>query len=164
MIRLGCCSSPRSPFDTDRNKTLLVEEYLNKTSPYLKGIINNFKKSQIIPYNLITSIDNDEQHVMHSKSDNIEIVIINETDKIIAKLFDSIKNRYQNNLESMSRSEFAFNYFHLLYYKCHKTNANRGGSYKGRLNWIKKERATINFINKKDSIRCQYFVTVAFES
>ena len=27
-----------------RNKPLLVEEYLNKISPYLKGIINNLKK------------------------------------------------------------------------------------------------------------------------
>ena len=29
----------------DRNKTLLVEEYLNKIRPYLKNIINNLKKS-----------------------------------------------------------------------------------------------------------------------
>ena len=27
----------------DRNKTLLVEEYLNKIRPYLKDIINNLK-------------------------------------------------------------------------------------------------------------------------
>ena len=27
-----------------RNKTLSVEEYRNKIKPYLKGIINNFKK------------------------------------------------------------------------------------------------------------------------
>ena len=29
----------------DRNKTLLVEEYLNKIRTYLKDIINNIKKS-----------------------------------------------------------------------------------------------------------------------
>ena len=28
----------------DRNKTLSVEEYLNKISPYVKDIINNLKK------------------------------------------------------------------------------------------------------------------------
>ena len=28
----------------DRNKTLSVEEYLNKIRPYLKDIINNLKK------------------------------------------------------------------------------------------------------------------------
>ena len=29
----------------NRNKTLSVEEYLNKIKPYLKDIINNLKKS-----------------------------------------------------------------------------------------------------------------------
>ena len=31
--------------NSDRNKTLLVEVYLNKISPYFKDIKNNFKKS-----------------------------------------------------------------------------------------------------------------------
>ena len=38
---------------------------------------------------------------MNSKSDNIEIMINNEADKVIKELFDSLKNRYQNNMESM---------------------------------------------------------------
>ena len=56
----------------DRNKTLSVEEYLNKISPYLKDIINNLKKSgawkiqSTIANNFISSIDNHEDHVMHS--------------------------------------------------------------------------------------------------
>ena len=50
--------------------------------------------------NFISSIDNDEELVMHSKSDNIEIMINNEADEVIKELFDSIKNRYQNNLQS----------------------------------------------------------------
>ena len=31
--------------NTDRNKKIAVEENLNKSRPYLKDIINNFKKS-----------------------------------------------------------------------------------------------------------------------
>ena len=31
----------------DRNKALSVEKYLNKIRPYLKGIINNLKKSDL---------------------------------------------------------------------------------------------------------------------
>ena len=64
----------------NKNKTL-SEEYLNKVSPYLKDIINNLKKSDTwktqltIVNNFISSIDNDEVGVMHSKSDNIEILI-----------------------------------------------------------------------------------------
>ena len=44
---------------------------------------------------------------MHSKTDNIEIMNNYEADKVMKELFDSLKNRYQNNLES---SEFNFDY------------------------------------------------------
>ena len=51
-----------------------------------------------------------------------------ETDEVIEELFESLKKRYQNKLEeSMKGKEFVFNYVHLLYYKCHKINRNRGG-------------------------------------
>ena len=118
--------------DGDRNKTLSVEEYLNKIRLHLKDIINNVKQSDtlkiqlIIVINFISSIDNDEERVMHSKSDNIEIMI---NDEFIKEFFDSVKNRYQNNLELMKSSEFVFDYVHLFYYKYHKINPNCGGSY-----------------------------------
>ena len=63
---------------------------------------------------------------MHSKIDNIETMINDEADEFIKKLFDSLENRYQNNLESMEGSEFLFDYVQLLYYKWHKINPNRG--------------------------------------
>ena len=64
-------------------------------------------------------------------------------DEIIEELIDSLKNRYQNNLESMKGSEFVFNYVHLLYYKCHKINPNRGGSYINFPDWIKENMLSI---------------------
>ena len=64
---------------------------------------------------------------MHSKNGNMEIMINDEADVVIKELFDSLKNRYQNNLESLKGSEFVFQNVHLLYYKCHKINSNRGG-------------------------------------
>ena len=54
--------------------------------------------------------------------------------RLLKKLFKSLKNRYQNNFESMKSSESVFDNVHLLYYKCHKINSNRGGSY---IDWIK---------------------------
>ena len=51
--------------------------------------INNFKKSDTWKIQLkkangfISSIDNDEEHVMHSKSDNIEVIINDEADEVI---------------------------------------------------------------------------------
>ena len=79
--------------------------------------------------NFISFTDNDEERVIHSKSDNKEIMINDEADEVIKNIFKSIKNRYQNYLESMKGSEFVYDYVHLLYYKCHKVNLNRGGSY-----------------------------------
>ena len=32
---------------------------------------------------------------MHSKSDNIEIMVNDEADKVTKELFDSLQNRYQ---------------------------------------------------------------------
>ena len=60
----------------------------------------------------------------------------------------------------MKGSEFAFDYVQLLYYKCHKTNLNRVGSYIDPPAWIKNNKATINCFNKKDGKCFQYAVTV----
>ena len=57
--------------------------------PYLKGIINNLKKpgtwkiQLIIAKNFISSTDNDQERVMHLKSDNIEIMINDQTDEVM---------------------------------------------------------------------------------
>ena len=55
---------------------------------------------------------------------------------------DSLKNRYQINLELIKSSEFAFDYVQLSYYKCHKINPNRSESYIDFLDWIKSKKGT----------------------
>ena len=82
---------------------------------------------------------------MHSKRDNKEIMSNDKADEVINKLFESLLNRYQNNLEeSMQGSEFVFSYVHSLYYKCHEINPNCGGSYIDYPDWMKNKKATIN--------------------
>ena len=83
----------------DRNKALSIKEYLNKIRPYLRFIINDLKKSDTwkieltwksqltIAINFISSKDTDEERVMHSKSNSIEIMINDKADKVIEKLF-----------------------------------------------------------------------------
>ena len=83
-----------------------------------------------------------------------------QVDEVIKEHFDSLKNRYQNNLESMKGREFVFDYANLLYYKCHKINPSRDESYIDYLDWINNKKATINSI-KKDNKCFQYDVTVA---
>ena len=102
-----------------------------------------------IANNFICSLDKDEERVMHSKSVNIEIMISDEAVEVIKEIFDSLKNRYQNNLESMKGSAFVFDYVQLLNYKCHKINSNRGGPYIDSPDWIKNKKATINSIIKR---------------
>ena len=77
------------------------------------------------------------------------------------ELFDSFKNRYQNNQESIRGSEFVCDYVQLLHYKCHKVNPNRGATYIDSLDWIKIKKVTINPITKKDNKCFQYVITVA---
>ena len=65
----------------DRNKIISIKEYLHEIKSYLIDNINNLKKSDkwkiqsTIVINFIFSKDIDEELVMHSKSDNIEILI-----------------------------------------------------------------------------------------
>ena len=92
-----------------------------------------------IANNFISTIDNDEERVMHSQSDNKEIMMNDEADEII-EFFKSLKKRYENNLELMKGSEFVFNYVHLLYYKCHIINPNCQGSYIDSPDWIKTKK------------------------
>ena len=65
----------------------MVEEYLNKIKPYLRDLVNYVKQSDTWKILLtITNnyffIDNDEECVMHSKSDTLEIMKCDEADEI----------------------------------------------------------------------------------
>ena len=89
----------------DRNKAPSFEEYLNKIRPYLKDTINNLKKFDkwkiqlTVENNFISSINNDAERVMHSKTDNIQIMTNDEADEVMKELYGSPENRYKNNLK-----------------------------------------------------------------
>ena len=51
---------------------------------------------------------------------------------------------------SMRGSDFIFDSVQLLYYKCHRVNFIRAGSYIDSPDWIKKKKATINPKNADD--------------
>ena len=84
--------------NSGRNEILSVDEYLNKVRPvlkflrFLKDIINNLKKSDTWKIqatkaiNFVSSTDNNEERVMHSKSDNIENMINDEANEVIKNL------------------------------------------------------------------------------
>ena len=79
---------------------------------------------------------------MHSKSDNIEIMINDKADEVIEELFQSLLSRYQIGSETtMKGSVFKFDCVRSLYYKCHKINFKRGGSYVDSPDWIKNKKS-----------------------
>ena len=66
-----------------KSKIPSVEEYLDKIRPCLRDIVNDLKHSGTwkiqltITINFISSKDdNDEEQAMHSKSDNMEIMLV----------------------------------------------------------------------------------------
>ena len=97
----------------DKDKILSIKECLDLIKPYLSNKINNHKtqgkwkvhsgdtvidyktqgewKIQLtMPINSISSKDSEETCTMHTKSDNIEIMVGSETDEIIEELFKSL--------------------------------------------------------------------------
>ena len=88
-----------------KDMMLSTEDYLDKIEPYLNNLTDDDKtqsewKIQLtMTINFICSKDSDETRTMHTKSDDIEVMIGNETDEIIEELFDSLLQRYQKRLE-----------------------------------------------------------------
>ena len=116
------------------DKILTVKEYLGLIESYLADMINDYKikgewKIQLTAEINFTSLkpDSDETRIMHTKSDNMEIMI---GSGVIKELFKSFLQRYQEGLQEKKRgSNFEFDGIHLLYYDFNKINLNRGGSY-----------------------------------
>ena len=98
---------------------------------------------------------------MHSKNDNIEIMMGSETDEIIEELFESLLQRYHEGLEeSMKGSEFIFDSIDVLYYNLNKISLIRGGSYIDSPEWLWNKKATLNPKNNDDEC-LQYALTAA---
>ena len=84
-----------------------------------------------------------------------------DNDDIIEQLFESLLQKYEENLQNKMRgSEFEFDGVNFLYYDFNKTSINRGGSYIDSPKWLKDKKSTINPKNNDD--KCfQYAVTLA---
>ena len=136
----------------------------------MRKLINGKKKNGgwkiqlIMKINFISSRNFTESRDMCNKSDNFEIMMRGNTNKIIRNLFNSILRRYQGGLhESMRGSEFVFDYVESLNYIFHKVDLKRSGSYIETPEWLKNKGATINCQNDDDDDdKCfQYAITIA---
>ena len=110
----------------------------------------------------ISFIDRNKTQVMHTKSDNVEIMNGTDTSDAINKLISSFTERYQEGLETkMKGSSYIFERIYLLEYHLHKISLNRGNSYIDSPIWIKNKGVTMNPKNTKDNKCFQYAITAA---
>ena len=130
----------------DKDKNLSIKDYLDKIKPYLidmkwriysgNTIIEHktqgeWKIQLTMVTNFISPVpDSDETRTMHTRSDNIDVMMGNEIDEIIEELFKSLLQRYQEKLEESTRgSYFIFDSVDALYHDFNRISLSRGGSY-----------------------------------
>ena len=100
----------------------------------------------------------DETRIMYTRSDNVEIMFGDNNDDIIEQLYESLLQKYEENLQNkMKGSDFEFDGANFLYYDFNKTSINRGGSYIDSPKWLKYKKSIIN--PKNNDNKCfQYAV------
>ena len=99
---------------------------------------------------------------MHTKSDNLEIMIGSDTDEVIEDLFKSLLQRYQEGLEKQWKVQSSLLMVLMRwYYDLNKLSLDRGGSHIKSPEWLSAKRATINPQNKQDDKCFQYALTAA---
>ena len=108
--------------------------------------------------------DVEEEHVMYSKSNNMEFMPYDNANEVADELFDSLLSRYLVRLETSMRERerkrewFNFWFSSTIVLQFHKIIFKRGRSYIDSLDWIKKKKATIN--SKDDGDKCFQYATV----
>ena len=93
-------------YESKGDQIITLKEYLNLIEKYSKELIEEYKqkgewKVQLtIEVNFISlKPDSDETHIMYTRSDNIEIMFGDDNDDIIEQLFESLLQKYEENLQ-----------------------------------------------------------------
>ena len=156
----------------DMTKSLSIEEYLDKTKPYLKELIdihkaieNNSKEWKVQLNAKIKNVSLDDAmdiRTFYVWSKNEEIRLGNETDDIVESLTNSFLNNYKREQQvSREKSNLIFDSVDLIQYKFHKTSLKRGSLYIKSPEWIANKKATINPKNARCNYCFMYSIVVA---
>ena len=144
----------------NKHKTHGSARYHSGNKSWIEKTSSEWKIQLTMAINFISSKDSDETRTMHTKSNNVEIMIGSNTDEIIKDLFESFLQKYREGLEESIRgSEFVYDSVDVLYYNLNKVSLSSGGSYIDSPKLLKNKKATINSKNEDD--KCfQYALTV----
>ena len=129
------------PYLGDRinnHKTCCLEKYRSGIKAWVEETPSEWKIQLTMAINFVSSKDSDETSTMHTKCNNVEIMVRSETDETIRELFESLLQLYQKNLEeSMRGSEFVSDSVDSLYCNLNKISLSRSGSYIDSPKWLK---------------------------
>ena len=150
------------------NNSLSFKEYLESKKPYLYDLINVYKAKGEWKLQLSVEISfvsqkpgSDENRVMYTRSPPEEFMVGSETEEVAEKLFMSVLQKYQDNLQNkMKGSDFIFDGANYLYYDLNRITISKGGSYIESPKWLKDKKCCIN--QKNNDNKCfQYAATLA---
>ena len=114
----------------------------------MRDIIIDLQKSGtwkiqlIMAINFISSTYINEEQVVHSKSNNIEVMTYKNAIEFLNRFFQDTKLIYKHQWKGSIY--FWFGQLLQIYYKCQKINFERGKSYIESPDRIKNKKATIN--------------------
>ena len=150
------------------NNSLSFNEYLELIKPYLYDLINVYKAKGEWKLQLSVEISfvsqkpgSHENRVMYTRSTPEEFMIGSEIEEVAEKLFMSILQKYQDNLQNkMKGSDFIFNGINYLYYDLNRITISKDGSYIESPKWLKDKKCVVN--QKNNDNKCfQYAATLA---
>ena len=142
----------------DKISSVSVLVYFSHIIPFLHDLIEYFKtngewKIQLsMRIKFISITDAAQENILHSKSDNVEIMRGIDTKTIIDELIDTFMKRYQEGLEAkMNGSNYVYERVVLLEYHFHKVTLKRGSSYIPSRKWLINKKSTLGPHNKDDN-------------
>ena len=105
-------------YESKGDKILTLKKYPNLIEKYVKELIEEYKLKGEWKVQLTMQVNflslrpgSDENRIMYTRSDNVEIMIGDDNDDIdiIEQLFESLLQKYEGNLQNKMRgSEFEF--------------------------------------------------------
>ena len=124
LVKSGYNNNNYIQYESEGDEILTRKEYLALIEKYLRKLINYYKNKGEWKVQLTAEINfislnpgSDETRIMHTRSDNIEIMIGDDNDDVIEELFKLFLKRYDENLQNKMRgSEFEFDGINFLYY------------------------------------------------
>ena len=151
----------------DKERRLLVKQYLNNIKSSLYDLINDHRiarkiwKIQIsMRVNFISSEDTRETRTIYGWSDSVSILWGSDTDYIIREICRPFLRDYQEELKIIKGSDFVFQSVELVNYKFHRVRLRRGLSYIISPEWLANKKATINPKNENDD-ECLRWSTIS---